>query len=77
MTQLRVKTVLNAIKCEYLDLANNGDGYWYFIYDRLDLNFFETHSVYTMRLNDMPLDRWVGIAKEFIAACEKQIAERN
>jgi hypothetical protein len=52
------KQVLKAIGSKHLSLNKNaGNGYWYFIYDCEGK--YETHSVYVMYLNDLPLDQWV------------------
>ena len=42
-----------------------GKGYFYFVYDKSDREFDE-RSVYTMRLNDLSLDRWVEEGKELL-----------
>jgi len=55
--------VLRAVGCSYLKLYR-GEGYWYFIYDSGKV--YESESVYTMRLNDMPLALWVQIGKNFV-----------
>lgn len=52
------KQVLKQIDCPKLELVK-GDGYWYFVYDDVANNVYETRSVYTMYLNDMTLVQWV------------------
>lgn len=55
-----------------------GKGYWYFIFDDVEKhNIFETHSIYTMRLNDMPLERWVEEGKDFLAKMKQRIEEQK
>ena len=41
-----------------------GKGYFYFVYDKGDV--FDDRSVYTIRLNDLSLDRWVEEGKELL-----------
>ena len=56
-----------------------GYGYFYFTYDALDSDaadangVYETESVYTCYLNQLPLDTWVNIGKSFIEKCENQL----
>lgn len=76
MKRFIAKTVLKDIGCPHLRLYNNRDGYLYFAFDDPSRNVFDTESVYTMRLNDMPLERWVEIGKAFVAKTETKIAER-
>jgi len=68
-----VKEVVKAVGCANLNLYR-GEGYWYFIYDSLDgadaNGRYDSESVYTMRLNDMALDLWVDIGKNFVAKVE-------
>jgi hypothetical protein len=64
MAKLVARTVTKTIGCPQLSLYQ-GNGYWYFIFDDVARNIHESHSVYTMRLNDMPLDRWVDIGRTF------------
>jgi hypothetical protein len=40
-----------------------GDNYWYFVFD--DKKKFETWSVPTYRLNDLPLQVWVADGMDF------------
>lgn len=69
MTTINTRKILATIKCEHLALCK-GDGYWYFIYDRPSLNIFETHSIYTVRLNDLPLETWVEEGHSFAQSIE-------
>lgn len=55
--RLTVKRVLKELACKKLDLAK-GEGYWYFIYDDIPNNIFETHSVYTVQLNALSIEQW-------------------
>lgn len=57
--------ILKQIGCKHLKLVN-GKGYWYFIFDNNVA--YETHSVYTMRLNDLKIEEWIGEGKEFVDA---------
>lgn len=43
-----------------------GEGYWYFVYDDVTNNKYETHSEYVMYLNSLDLDRWVEIGTTFV-----------
>ena len=42
-----------------------GEGYFYFIFDRIDANVFETKSEYTMYLMDLTFDSWVDLGRTF------------
>lgn len=66
---ITVKQILKRVSDPRLNLYK-GDGYWYFAFD--DGVMFETHSEYTMRLNDYGMDRWVEIGKNFIAKMEQK-----
>lgn len=68
------KQVLAKIKNSKLEFAR-GEGYWYFIYDDVPANFYETLTIPVCYLNQYPLDRWVEDGLAFIAECEKKIAE--
>lgn len=61
---LRIKTIINAVGVTGLSLYR-GDGYFYFVYD-IGGNSYRDHSVYTMYLNDLPLETWVEEAKDFL-----------
>lgn len=61
------KEILKSIGCDKIDLVRVvGEGYWYFCYDDVEANIFETKSVYTPRLNDMTLEQWTDIGKAFV-----------
>jgi hypothetical protein len=60
---MSVNKIIKKIGCQYLSLVK-GDLYWYFIFD--DGVRYETHSVYCMFLNQLPLDQWIDEGKEFI-----------
>ena len=64
-TQISTSRILAKINAENLSLYK-GDGYWYFILDN-GAGLFENHSVYAMRLSDMPLASWVEEGKAFVA----------
>lgn len=71
------KAILKAIGCDKLSLVRvPGDGYWYFAYDAIESNFYETESIYVMRLNDMSLERWVEYGVSFVAKSEEKLKER-
>jgi outer membrane protein assembly factor BamE (lipoprotein component of BamABCDE complex) len=55
--------ILKKIGCPMLDLVN-GKGYWYFVYDDVENNIWETESVYTMYLNSLSVEQWVNIGKD-------------
>lgn len=64
------KQIIKLIGSDKLELIK-GDGYWYFIYDDFILNNrFDTHSVYVMYLNSMPVEDWVYVGKEFVRGME-------
>ncbi|MNC71035.1 hypothetical protein D3C75_1219090 [compost metagenome] len=63
--------VLNKIKCQYLSLCK-GDGYWYFVYDDVERNIFETESVYTMYLSSLDVEDWVSIGQDFVKKVENK-----
>lgn len=65
---ITTRKILKAIGCPILNLYK-GEGYWYFVYDDLDRNVFETQSVYTVRLSNLPLEEWVREGKEFVQHC--------
>lgn len=65
---ITTRKILKAIGCPILSLYK-GEGYWYFVYDDLDRNMFETQSVYAVRLSDMPLETWVQEGREFVQHC--------
>lgn len=65
---ITTRKILKAIGCPILNLYK-GEGYWYFVYDDLDRNVFETQSVYAVRLSDMSLETWVQEGREFVQHC--------
>jgi len=69
------KQVLSKIKCDKIELVR-GKGYWYFVYDDVPAKFYESHSIYVCYLNQMRVDTWVKLGKDFVAECEAKIAER-
>lgn len=72
MKKILAKTVINAIGNSKLKLYQ-GPGYWYFVYDDIPNNVFESKSVMVMRLNDMPLKRWIETGQDFI----EKMTEKN
>lgn len=73
---ITTRQVLRAIGDDNLKLYK-GEGYWYFAYDEPSKNKYDTRSVLCMRLNDMPVDRWVEAGRDFLAemqARETQLA---
>ena len=65
------KQIIKLIGLDNLKLVN-GVGYWYFIYDDVKNNIFETSVVQTMCLKDMPIDQWVKLGKEFVNHVETE-----
>lgn len=73
------KQILSKINCPHLDLVRvtgKEGGYWYFVYDDVPNNVYETESVYVMRLNDMDLNRWVSTGLSFVLETEKSLEDR-
>jgi len=70
-TPVTTKRILKEIGCNKLALYK-GEGYLYFIYDDIaGTGAYDCESVYTPRLNDMPVARWVEIGRDFVAKMEK------
>lgn len=67
----RVKQVLDAVGNKHLNLVA-GNGYWYFIYDDVAKGMFDTKSVYTMRLGDLPVEEWAADGRELVAKMERK-----
>jgi hypothetical protein len=61
----RAATVVKALRDPRLKLVA-GKGYWYFIFDDVKANRYETHSVLVMRLNQLPLKQWIEEGREFL-----------
>jgi len=61
----RATTVTKHIGDPRLSLVA-GDGYWYFVFDDVAAKLYETHSVFVMRLHDLPLERWIEEGKDFL-----------
>lgn len=40
-----------------------GDGYLYLVFDCLEQNLYETRSVYTNALGNLPMETWIDKAK--------------
>lgn len=51
-----------------------GNGYCYFVFDDPARNVFETHSVYTARLNHLPLSAWLAEREAFLSHVRGEIA---
>lgn len=65
------KEILKIIGCDNLSLVYcTGEAYWYFVYDDIKNNKFETESVYTPRLKDMTVEQWVAVGKDFVNKIE-------
>lgn len=47
--------------------VTGGGGYWYWEYDDIDNGIYETRSVMTPRLIDMPVGKWVSEGQAFVA----------
>jgi hypothetical protein len=62
--------VAKAVGCPYLELVK-GYGYLYFVYDRPELNVWETYSVPVCYLNHLSLEEWVRIGAAFVAKMEQ------
>jgi len=72
MTKINsTKHIIQLIDSDKLKLVN-GVGYWYFIYDDVKNNIFETSIVQTMCLKDMTIDQWVKLGKEFVSHVETE-----
>ena len=69
--RITTKAIIKAIGCDNLTLVRDV-GYWYFVYDDVKFLFYKTESVYTPRLNDLSLDRWVDIGKAFVTEIQQQ-----
>lgn len=70
------RTILAKLKDKRVQLYR-GPGYWYFVFDAIEAHsVYETLSVYTMRLNDMPLEQWVAYGRQCIAQGEAEIEAR-
>lgn len=57
-----------------------GEGYWYFTATWLadgQVKAYDTESVYTMRLGDMPPARWIETGKAFVAGFVADLQERG
>jgi hypothetical protein len=65
---ITTKQILRAIGNANLSLYK-GDGYWYFVYDDKG-DLYDDLSVYTMRLNDLPLSSWVEDGRALISKVE-------
>lgn len=62
---LTIKKILKEVGNKNLDLNRWDEGYYTFTFD--DKNGkFEQHSVYTFRLNNLPLESWVTEAHSFL-----------
>jgi hypothetical protein len=72
----KASSVIKAIGDPRLTLVA-GNGYWYFVFDDVAANMFETHSVSVMRLNQLPLEQWIADGKEFVAKMRQRIEEQN
>lgn len=66
----RVSQVLTEIGNKHLTLVN-GNGYWYFIYDDEAKGWYDTKSVYTMRLSDLNVNDWAADGRELVAKMEQ------
>lgn len=53
-----------------------GQGCWYFTASSPALNFYETRTVYTMRLSDQKPARWIEEGEDFVAECIAQLESR-
>lgn len=65
-----VKKILEYIGNDNLNLYK-GEGYWYFVYDDKNSKF-ETLSIYTYRLNDMGIERWISYGRDFVTQMEQE-----
>jgi hypothetical protein len=64
MAPFRTSSVLKAIGEPRLKLVA-GKGYWYFVFDDTG-KLYDTHTVFVMRLSDLPLERWIEEGKDFV-----------
>lgn len=67
-----IKSIIKEINDPNLKLYR-GEGYLYFVYDNPEKNVYETESVYVNRLNELSLETWVSIGKEFVENISKEI----
>jgi hypothetical protein len=72
MTNITSRAILREIAEPRLNL-HRGDGYWYFTYDAGD--FYDDHSVYTMRLSDLSKERWVEEGRDFVRSCHRKLED--
>ena len=64
------KQIIKLLGCDKISL-HAGKDYWYFIYDDLDVNcIFEEVSIFTCRLSDMSLERWLEAGQQLIDNCK-------
>lgn len=72
MTQAtNTRQIIKKIGCDKVELVR-GDGYWYFAYDDVPNNIWETESVMTMYLNSLTVEQWVEIGKAFVKTVESK-----
>lgn len=71
MVATSVKQILKAVGNPHLALYR-GEGYWYFTYDDVERDLYDTHSVMTMYLNHGPLEDWVDEGRRFCQRMERQ-----
>ena len=57
--------ILNILDVPHLSLYE-GPGYYYFVYDDVDADVYQTRSVMVYRLNHMTLDQWVQEGRSFV-----------
>lgn len=67
------KQILKKVNNPKMDLEI-GQGYVYFIYDDLEKNIYDTHSVLVPRLNDLSLDSWIYEAEKFIKILQERFS---
>jgi hypothetical protein len=53
-----------------------GEGYWYFTVSDVARNLYDSETILTMRLNDMPPARWIATGVEFVNRVEAEYAAR-
>lgn len=73
-----LKRINSAIRQAGIPLElERGEGYHYFIYDRPDLNIYETESVYVPYTSIYTVAEWVREAQDALATIEAVIERRS
>ena len=57
--------IIKAVGNPHLNLYAS-DGYFYFVFDNVDINDYDDHSVYVYRLKHLSLSQWINEAQTFL-----------